>query len=79
MTKRSRFTQADILRAVKGCQAAGMEVRSIAIRPDGTIEVATGECEPTAEDWTIGSPLYSDRSENPHLFGDQRRKKRQSV
>jgi hypothetical protein len=39
MTKRARFTQADVTRAVRACQEAGLEIASITIHPDGAIEV----------------------------------------
>lgn len=76
MTRKARFTAADVTRAVRACQSAGMEVRAVAIRPDGTIEVVAGEeAQPATGDWRVGSPLYSDNPLDRHLFGDQRKRR----
>jgi hypothetical protein len=43
MTQRSRFTQADVTRAIKGAQSAGLVVQRVEIEPDGKIVVQIGE------------------------------------
>lgn len=44
MTARARFSQADITRAIKGAQAAGIEVGTVRVSPTGEIMVyARGE------------------------------------
>lgn len=50
MTARAKFTKAEVTRAVKGVQAAGMTVTRIEIEPDGRIVVG---CEPIdgPSDW----------------------------
>lgn len=40
------FKQADVLRAVKAVQAAGLEVSGVEAAPDGTIRVITAKCSP---------------------------------
>lgn len=39
MTARSRFTQADVTRAIKGARAAGFRNVKVEIDPDGTIRI----------------------------------------
>lgn len=40
MTRRpSTFKQADVARAVKAAQAAGLPIRTVEVTPDGTIRV----------------------------------------
>lgn len=36
----SKFTQADISRALKAAQSAGFEVGSIELRPDGVLQIS---------------------------------------
>jgi hypothetical protein len=43
--RRIAFTQAQIQRAVKGAEAAGLKIKRLTIRPDGSIEIDTGEPE----------------------------------
>ena len=50
MTKRARFRQADIVRAIRGFQAAGKEVGSIILKPDGTIVIAAKGFEYQSEE-----------------------------
>jgi hypothetical protein len=57
MSKPARFSQADLLRAMKAAEKAGYRVAGYEIKPDGAIRVELGEQE--AEDWRAGSPLYS--------------------
>jgi hypothetical protein len=40
---RSRFTQADIAKAVKAAIAAGLEIARVQIAADGTITIVTGK------------------------------------
>lgn len=42
MSKALTVTQAKIRRAVKGAESAGLRVRRVTVRPDGSIEVAGG-------------------------------------
>jgi hypothetical protein len=37
------FTQAQVRRAVKAAESAGLRVRSITVKPDGSIVVDSGE------------------------------------
>jgi hypothetical protein len=39
MTRRATFTQAQLIRAVKGAIAAGIEIRRLEIGPDGRIAI----------------------------------------
>lgn len=43
----SKFTQADISRALKAVQAAGIEVGAIEIRPDGVLQISRVASAPT--------------------------------
>jgi hypothetical protein len=42
VTRAARFTQADLTRAVKAAEKAGLCVAGYEIKPDGTIAVLTG-------------------------------------
>lgn len=37
----SRFTQADVQRAIRGATAAGLEIAAVRIDPDGSIHILT--------------------------------------
>lgn len=37
------FTQAQVRRAVKGAESAGLRVVGVTVRPDGSIRVETGD------------------------------------
>lgn len=54
MTKAARFSQADLTRAVKACEKAGVQVAGYEIAPDGTIRILTGR--PGAAN-DVGNPL----------------------
>lgn len=43
MSRRARFTQADIRRAAKGAEAAGLAVSRVEIDPDGKIVIVFGQ------------------------------------
>ena len=61
MTRPARFTSADLTRAMKAAEKAGMCVSRVRIAPDGSIELVAGE--PDGQDnsrWFSGSPLYRD-------------------
>lgn len=53
---RARFSQADLLRAMKVAEKAGYRVAGYEIKPDGAIRVELGD--EAVEDWRAGSPLY---------------------
>lgn len=57
MTKHVRFSQSDLIRAMKAAEKAGYRVAGYEIRTDGSIKVELGEQD--VEDWRAGSPLYS--------------------
>jgi len=54
---KSRFTQADLTRAVAAMRKAGCCVTGAKIEPDGSITILAEEREPD-NDWRAGSPLY---------------------
>jgi hypothetical protein len=61
MTARARFSQADLTRAVKAMENAGMFVARVRIAPDGSIELVAGDPEKADNtNWFAGSPLYKD-------------------
>jgi hypothetical protein len=43
MTRAVTFTQAQVRRAVKAAESAGLRVRKVTINPDGTITVDSGD------------------------------------
>ena len=58
MSRKARFTQADVTRAIRGAQAAGGVIKRITIEVDGTI-VIDWEPRPSPEpDWRPESNLY---------------------
>jgi len=50
MTRAVTFTQAQVRRAVKAAESAGLRVRAVTIAPDGSITVDSGENTPPAMD-----------------------------
>ena len=60
MTKASRFTQADVTRAVRACEKAGLCVAGAKINVDGSILVLTSQAQPAND---VGNPL--DRLHGP--------------
>jgi hypothetical protein len=46
MTRGLAFTQAQVRRAVKAAESAGLRVRSVTVKPDGSIIVDSGEPGP---------------------------------
>ena len=46
------FTEADVKRAIKATQAAGMSVGSVKIEPDGTIHIVVAEPPKVSIDFT---------------------------
>lgn len=54
MNRRSQFSQADVTRAVRGVVAAGQDVQSVEVRPDGGIIV---HCAPSASQVVRINPL----------------------
>jgi len=57
VTRAARFSQADLLRAMKAAEKAGYRVAGYEIKPDGAIKVELGD-QDTDDDWRAGSPLY---------------------
>ena len=43
MSRAVTFTQAQIRRAVKAAESAGLRVRSVTVKPDGSITVDSGD------------------------------------
>jgi hypothetical protein len=61
MTRPTRFTQADLTRAVLALEKAGVCVSRVRIAPDGSIELIAGVPERADNaNWFAGSPLYKD-------------------
>jgi hypothetical protein len=50
VTKALPFTAASIARAIRGAEQAGLRIRSVTVKPDGSIIVDSGEPEPGAID-----------------------------
>jgi opacity protein-like surface antigen len=66
MSNKSRFTQADVTRAVRACLKAGMQVARVEVRIDGSITVyaaggAAGERNPWDSVLERGAPNPVDR------------------
>jgi hypothetical protein len=50
MTRAGTFTQAQVRRAVKAAESAGLRVRRVTVNRDGSITVDSGENPPPAMD-----------------------------
>jgi hypothetical protein len=50
MTRTVSFTKAQVRRAVQAAESAGLRVRSVMVKPDGSIVVDSGEPHPGAVD-----------------------------
>lgn len=69
MTKKARFRQADVVRAVKGMRAAGLDVSEVHIAPDGTITVRARRHEPRpAGPIEADQPPIASDEEQPRAF-----------
>lgn len=55
MTKPVRFSQADIARARKAAESAGLRLTGYEVRPDGTIKLEFGEPAHDNDDWRSGT------------------------
>jgi hypothetical protein len=63
MTRPTRFSSADLTRAVRAAEKAGLCVAKIRIEPTGAIEVVAGQPEEqSCTNWFAGSPLYRDKA-----------------
>lgn len=50
MSKAVTFTQAQVRRAVKGAESAGLRVQSVTVNPDGSITINSGGKPPARID-----------------------------
>jgi hypothetical protein len=50
MSRAITFTQAQVRRAVKAAESAGLRVRKVTIKPDGSITVESGDNDKEAFD-----------------------------
>lgn len=50
MTRAVAFTKAQVRRAVKAAESAGLRVRSVTVKPDGSIRVESGDSPQLAMD-----------------------------
>ena len=50
MSRAVTFTQAQVRRAVKAAESAGLRVRRVTVNPNGSITVDSGETEPQQVD-----------------------------
>lgn len=55
--KAARISPAEVEHAKAAAEKAGLRLKALEKRPDGTIKFEFGEWEP-ANDWREGSPLY---------------------
>jgi hypothetical protein len=61
VTRAARFTSADLTRAIKAFEKAGLCVSRARVAPDGSIEVVAGSPDMADNtNWFSGSPLYKD-------------------
>jgi len=45
MTRPATFTQAQVRKAIKGAESAGLRVGSITVKPDGSIVIENGDVD----------------------------------
>ena len=58
-----RFREADVTRAIKAFEKAGLCVARARIEPDGSIEIVAGDPDKADNsNWFAGSPLYKDKA-----------------
>lgn len=50
MTAQARFTKADVKRAASGVAAAGLDITSVVIDPNGKIVIITGKANRRKDD-----------------------------
>jgi hypothetical protein len=63
MTRAARFSQADLTRAVRAAEKAGLSVAKIRIEPSGAIEVVAGQPEEQNDSsWFKDSPLFRSKA-----------------
>lgn len=63
MSRAARFREADLTRAIRAFEKAGLCVSRARVSPDGSIEVVAGEPESGDNgNWFAGSPLYRDKA-----------------
>jgi hypothetical protein len=61
VSKAARFSQADLTRAIRAFEKAGLCVSRARVAPDGSIEVVAGNPEEGDNaNWFAGGPLYRD-------------------
>lgn len=61
VTKHARISAAEIVRAKVEAEKAGLRLRGLEKRPDGTIKFEFAEPdEGSGDGWFAGSPLYRD-------------------
>jgi hypothetical protein len=48
VTQRAAFKEADVARAIRGAERAGVKASGVEIAPDGTIRVLLGDAAPAA-------------------------------
>lgn len=60
--KHARISAADVLRAKEAAEEAGLRLRGLEKRPDGTLKLEFGEPEADNHNFFAGSPLYKEAS-----------------
>lgn len=58
MTRAARFSQADLDRARKAADKAGLRLTGYEVRPDGTIRLEFGDWSQDNDDWRADCQLY---------------------
>lgn len=62
MTRPARFTSGDIKRAKEAADKAGLCLKALERKPDGSIRLEFGEFAANDDDWRAGSPLFEGRA-----------------